>query len=408
LDLQLVGRNYLISKANKIDPQQVDVQGTDANIFVGSVSEIAYLVVLQLAYSINRLFLDGAEGDDLDRYAWDRYQLTRKGASAAVGPEVLSRLSGNNPAGTVPAGTQIKSQSGYVYITTQAGNFTSSTGTLSDTTVTVNVRAVAAGKLSQVGANALTQFAQPAQLFDQTITCNNLVATAGGEDVEDDDTFRERIRGFWTAQQRGILSAIEYGAIQVSGVVTANAVEVLGTPASPALAALQQLQTAAAQGTLPASLSGLPAAIQNAVAALSTLPPARLVYLYVADSSGVANSTLVAAVQSALNSWRAAGIQVIIFPSIPQIVSVILALAFSAGVDTVGLSAQVQAAVLNYVNSLACNQPLLLSALYSVLQRFATQGLIVGQGTIVAPAGDLVPTPGQTLRAFASGIQLVA
>src|ERR1700679_2505157 len=98
LDLQNTGRAYLLSKSTKIDPQQVDVQGTDANIFVGSVSEIAYLVVLQLAYSINRLFLDGAEGDDLDRYAWDRYQLTRKGASAAVGSEVLSRLSASNPA----------------------------------------------------------------------------------------------------------------------------------------------------------------------------------------------------------------------------------------------------------------------------------------------------------------------
>lgn len=365
-DLYNVGRSYILSKATKIDPQQVDVQGTDANIFVGSVSEIAYLCILQLAYSVNRLFLDGAEGDDLDRYAWDRYQLTRKGASAALGSELLYRTQATNPAGTVPAGTVINSQSGFQYITTTAGNFTSATGAKSDTQVTVAIRAVQAGKLSQVGANSLTAFAAAGALFDQSIRCNNVVATAGGEDVEDDDTFRERIRGFWTAQQRGILSAIQYGAIQTPGVVSAQAVEVI----------------------------------------TDTGTPARLVYLYIADSSGVANAQLVALTQQVLNNYRAAGIQVIVFGTIPQLVQVVLHLAFQAGVDTVGLSANIQAAVLNYVNSLSANGTLYLSALNSVLQRFAAQGLIVGQGTIQSPTGDLVPAPGQTLRALSSGIVL--
>ncbi len=365
-DLYGVGRAYLISKATKIDPQQVDVQGTDANIFVGSVSEMAYVCILQLAYALNRLFLDGAEGDDLDRYAWDRYQLTRKGASAALGGETFARALSSGPAGSIPAGTLLNSQSGFNYITTTVASFTSSTGSPSDTVATANIRAQQAGKLSQVGANALTNFGLPAQIFDPTITCNNPLATGGGEDVEDDDTFRERIRGYWTTAQRGILSAIEYGAIQVPGVVSANAVEVI-TPGGN---------------------------------------PARLVYLYVADSSGTASAQLAALVQTQLQNYRAAGIQVVVFTSIPQIISVALALSFVAGVDTVGLSALVQAAVLNYVNSLGCNQPLLLSSIGSVLQRFSSQGLIPQQGSIVAPTGDLYPSPGQTLRAFASGITL--
>jgi uncharacterized phage protein gp47/JayE len=367
-DLYQVGRSYLIAKAIKIDPQQVDVQGTDANIFVGSVSEIAYLCILQLAYSINRLFLDGAEGDDLDRYAWDRYQLLRKGASAALGLETFSRVLATNPAGTIPAGTVLKSQSGFNYLTTTSATFTSGTGAVSDTVAVAAVRAVQAGKLSQVGANSLTAFANPSQVFDPSITCNNLFATAGGEDVEDDDTFRERVRGYWTAQQRGILSAIQYGAIQTPGVVSAQAVEVI----------------------------------------TNTGAPARLVYLYIADSSGVANLVLAATVVQNLGNWRAAGIQVIVFPTVPQIVSVSMHLVFAAGVNTSALSASVQAAVLNYVNSLPANGTLQLSALYSVLQRYASQGLIVSTpGTIVSPTGDLVPTPGQTLRALASGITLV-
>jgi len=366
-DLYNVGRAYVLSTARKIDPQQVDVQGTDANIFVGSVSEIAYLCVLQLAYSVNRLFLDGAEGDDLDRYAWDRYQLLRKGASAALGAVLFSRVLGTGPAGTVSAGTSITSASGFKYITTTAGSFTTSTGAPSDTSATANVRAVQAGKLSQVGANSLTAFTSPGAIFDPTVTVNNPLATAGGEDVEDDDTFRERIRGYWVAQQRGILSAIQYGAIQVPGVVSAQAVEVIGPAATPV----------------------------------------RLVYLYIADSSGVASAALAATVLQALGNWRAAGIQVIVFPSMPQIVSVALHLTFVAGTDTIGVGAQVQAAVLNYVNSLGTNQPLTLQDLGAVLVRFKSQGLIPGQGSVVSPAGDVQPVPGQTLRAFASGITLV-
>jgi hypothetical protein len=80
LDLFAVGRAYVLTRATRVQPEQVDVQGSNVNLVVGSTSEVGFYLVKQLAYQIARLFIDSAEGEDLDRLAWDRYQLVRKGA----------------------------------------------------------------------------------------------------------------------------------------------------------------------------------------------------------------------------------------------------------------------------------------------------------------------------------------
>jgi uncharacterized phage protein gp47/JayE len=382
LTLYNIGRSYVLGAATKLSPDQVDVKGSDVNLVVGGQSEVNYAVVLQLIQAFNRLTLDGAKGDDLDRYALDRYgqQLPRKGAAASVGSEVFSRLNPNNPAGTIPSGTILLSQAGYQYITLQPASFTTATGEPSDTTCSAPIRAVQAGLLFQAGASTITKFQVPNQAiaFDQTITCTNPVTTAGGANPEDDPTYRNRIRTFWLNARRGILSAIEQGATSVPGVASAYAYEYIGGGGQPV----------------------------------------RLVSLSIADPSGVANVQLTQTVQQALNDYRAAGIQVIISPSIPLIVQIILNLTFQAGVDTVTLAGLIQAAIVNYVNDLPVSGTLPLAGLYSVLQRFASQGLIVSTGvpsttvstaipaSITSPVGDLVPTVGQTIRTNLTSVVL--
>lgn len=362
LQLYGIGRNYVLSRATKLNPAQVDTEGSDVNLIVGGQSEVGYAVVLQLIQAFNRLTLDGATGDDLDRYALDRYgqQLPRKGAAAALGGETFTRTNPNNPAGTISAGTLLTSAAGYPFVTLQPANFTTATGAPSDLSVGVNIRAAQAGALFQAGPNTIQKFQTPntAIAFDTSITCNNPLSTAGGADPEDDPTYRNRIRTFWVNARRGILSAIAQGATSVPGVASALATEFIG----------------------------------------GTGQPVRLVSLAIADPSGVANLQLAQTVQNALNDYRAAGIQVVVTPSLPLLVAIQLLLVFQAGVDTVTLGAQVQAAVVNFVNNLPVSAPLYLAQLQSVLQRFASQGLIVGQGTIVSPIGDLIPGPGQTIR----------
>lgn len=354
-DLFGIGAAFVQARAKKIDPSTIYVLGSDVNIVLGSTSVVGYQLVKQLGYRIGTLLLDGCESnEDLDRYAWDRYQLIRKGASAALGTVRFYRASFALGAGTIPANTVIKTASGITYVTTTAATF--GAGTLDN--VTAFVRATQAGKSTQVGANLLQSFGNPSQLFDPTIQVNNDATTAGGEDAEDNDTFKNRIRNFWLNARRGVLTAIVQGATSVAGVVSATAIEAL-TPGAQ---------------------------------------PARVVNLYIADSSGVASQALATLVQNSLMDYRAAGITVLVFTSIPQLVSIQLLLAFIPGSDTTNLKTLALGAVVGFVNSLPTSGTLTRAALESVLQRYTSDGLIVNQNTIVSPAGDIVPSVGQTLR----------
>ena len=359
LDLFALGRDYLLQRATKIDPAQVDIEGSNANIFVGSTSVVGAAVVSQLGYSISRLTLDGAEGDDLDRYAWDKYNLVRKGASPAVTQVQFTRPTLVGGLGSIPPGTRISTLTGIEYITTTNASFGPS-----DLSSLANVRAVQAGKSTQVGVNALRSFSQAFLLFDRTIQVNNSTVAAGGEDVEDDDTFRNRIRDFWNNARKGILSAIVQGATNVPGVVSAQAIESFGADNQPS----------------------------------------RVVNLYIADSSGVASIVLAQLVSSSLDDYRAAGIMVIVWSSIPFIANVILSLKYRAGVDTVSLSDVIRTAVAEYINSLQVNGTLYISGIMAVLQRFEIDGLIVNSNSIVSPIGDLVPAIGQTIRTTVASI----
>lgn len=353
LDLFAIGRDYMTQRATKLDPAQVDIEGSDANLFVGVVSVIGDFIIKQLAARVGALTLDGSDDEDLDRYAWDRYQITRKGASPARGTIRIYRASFIGGAGTIPIGTKVTSNTGFEYITTTTATFGPT-----DLTTSAYVRAVEAGKSTQVAQNALTKFQNPSALFDNSLQCLNDSTTAGGEDAEDDETFRARIRDFWRTARRGILSAIEQGALTVPGVVSAQAIEVLTTGAAPA----------------------------------------RLVMLYVADSTGVASDALAADVRSALDDYRAAGIQVLISTSLPLIVDITLKLQFRANVDTLTLTDNIRAAIVEFVNSIPVNGTLYAYDLGAVLRRFVEDGLIIGQGTVVSPVGDLIPSVGQTIR----------
>lgn len=361
-DLFQIARNYVLTRAQKIDPSQVDTAGSDVNLYVGIASIVGYAIVLSLMQAINALTLDGAFDEDLDRFGLDRYQEPRKGAAPALGTVRIFRSTAAAGAGSVPLGTKLLTLNGIEYVTTATVSFG-----IADLTKNVDVRAVQAGKISQVGKNQIRQFADTATLFDQTLQVNNDAATAGGEDPEDDDVYRERLRRFWQTARRGTKSAIEYGATTVNGVVSAIATEVL--TAEPA--------------------------------------PARVVLLRVADSSGTSSDALAASVLASLDEYRAAGISVVVETTIPEIISIQLKLTFGGNVDTTTIAEGVRGAIVEYVNSLGVGETLLKSALYGVLTRFTSAGLIVTQGSIVAPVGDVVPSTGMTIRTRIENVTVI-
>lgn len=363
LDLYERGRRYVLTHARKIEATIVDTLGSDVNIFVGSMAFVGHAISRQLVRSVKDLLLRTAEKEGLDRYIFDRYQEKRKGAAPARGSVMFTRGTATIGSGTIPAGTKLLTLTGLEYITTSEATFGASTLVVSD----VGIRAVQAGKAFQVGKNFVRKFHRQSEIFDTTITVTNPLATAGGEDAEDDDVFRERMRDFWRTARRGTLGAIEFGARAVPGVESAQAVEAL---------------TGSAQ-------------------------PARVVQLYIADGSGVASKELGDEVLTNLDDYRAAGIAVLPSLSVPQIVSVQLRLAFKAGVETAILSLTIRTAVVEFINSLGANQTLIYKLLGALLSRYQDNGLVLEQSEIVEPAGDLVPSAGFTLRTTLKDVVLV-
>lgn len=354
VDIFSIGRDYIRTRAKKLDPAQVDIEGSDANIVVGGASVMINAVVRQLGYRTAVLLLDGAFKEDLDRLVFDRYNLTRKGASTSKTTCRFTRPTFAIGAGTLPIGTLVTTDTGTEFETTTTASFGAT-----DLETTARVRSTQAGSLTAAGAGAIVRFSKPDQIFDKSIVVTNDVATAGGDDAEDDPTFKNRARMFWRTARRGVLSAIEFGAIQVEGVTSAMAVEITSSGGTPA----------------------------------------RLVQLYIADSSGVSNEVLASEVQTSLLEYRAGGIQVIVVTSSPYLPQIRLALQYRANVDTVALRDAVRASLVEFINSLPVNATLLVSDIYTVLTRFTQDGVIVSKDSIILPVGDLVPAVGQTIRA---------
>lgn len=361
-DLYAIGRDYIRGRAKKIDPAIVDVAGSDANLFSGSTSFMAAQVVNQLGYASARMFLDGNFGDDLDRWAMDRYQLPRKGAAAARGHANFRRPTSALGAGNIPIGTRVGTLTGIEYITTEVAVFTAL-----GTEAKAKIRATQAGKATQIARGALGKFSLPQLIFDPSITVTNDAATAGGEEKEDDDLFKGRIRTFWRNARRGTLGAIEQGALAVPGVVSARTIEALTT-------------------------GGL---------------PARVVNLFIGDSSGVASDALGEDVRVELEDWRAGGIAVLIYISAPLLVDITLRLRFRANVDTATLANDIRAAVVEFVNSLPVNGGLYVGELFSVLQRYVFDGLVLDRDSIIIPVGDLIPSVGQTIRTTPQNVTVI-
>ena len=186
----------------------------------------------------------------------------------------------------------------------------------------------------------------------------NTEPASHGEDREEDPAFKARIRDYWGTARRGILEAIALGARSVPGIDSATALEVITPDAYPG----------------------------------------RVVQLFVADSTGNTSRALTQTVIDALLDYRAAGIAVIVSGSIPQMVDVVLNLVFQAGVSSDLLTERIRAVLVGTINSLPVNSTLTRGVLQTQLTRFAAEGLIATESTLVAPTGDLVPTPGSTIR----------
>ncbi len=109
-------------------------------------------------------------------------------------------------------------------------------------------------------------------------------------------------------------------------------------------------------------------------------------------------STLAISVFNALDDYRAAGIYVDVIVASVALLPITLLLSYVAGsgIPSSTVAQQAQAAVVNYVNSLAPGMPFVYDTAESFLK--TVPGLAYTGHEILNPSGDVVPTSLQVIR----------
>jgi uncharacterized phage protein gp47/JayE len=344
-------------RKRRLSPQAVFTEGTDINIILAACCAMADEGTRHIAIRLAELWLDSAEGAALDRLVADRFSpsVVRKQASPAIVPLVFRRVAPPSLLGVCvfAVGSKMSTDNGTEFELLEPVAFgAGSTGPLTGV-----ARAVSAGVGGKVDAGTIRQLLSFGEPSDSAVTVTNLEPASGGTDVESDESLRERARDFYRTARRGILAAIEFGALTVQGVESATAVELLGP-------------------------DGLPNGI---------------VQVYIADKHGRSNTVMAQAVKQALREFRGAGVPVDVLTSIPRFETIEFeGIGFRSNVDTRAAVNQLKALTVAVVNLLQPQEPLQRSLLFSLAR--SIPGMIVPQTSVAVPAGDVVPVGNDVIR----------
>ena len=299
-------------------------------------------------------FVDTATGTDLDTLAADRFNLARKEAAASVGTLTFSQSSGS--AFTVPAGTTCRATVGgrSITFTTRAA-----VDVPSGTPASVTAACTVTGPAGNVDIGTITTVVDT---LSTPCTVTNADRFVGGMNRQEDPAFRDMIRRFYTTQRRATLAAIEAGALAVPGVGFASVEE----------------------RTSPAD------------------------YMYVAvtvgDPDGRGNSALATAVADAKDEWRAAGVEVWVYASSREEISVSLTVVVKPGSDQDTLRTLIRSAIVAYTDQLAPGKMLYISQV--IAAACDASDLVLGV-TPLSPSSDVAPSDAaNALRVLPSAITL--
>ena len=373
LDLFDAGRREALLSPTRFDAAIIDIDGSDVNVLFNVSAAMGEEVAQYVQAAFNELFLSTASGEALDRWVYDRYQLTRFTAQSAVVTLRLTR-SDTTVGVTIPLGSTFAAPEGQIFELVNDAVFAPGNGGPLDA-VAVAQRTGTAGNVAADTITAVTaslpvqdvQVTNP-DLLDSTGALVSPGAAAGGRAAETDDELTTRARQFFVNARRGTRSAIEFGALQVGRVNQATAIENLN---------------------------------------LTTGAPGYRVQLTIADSSGQANLALGQEVQANLDEFRALGVPVIVINAVPEYVAIVATgLQFEAGANTTAVLSRARDAILAVVNGTPPGTTLRRAAILSALQQ--VELLIVPDEALVEPVGDLVPTLGTVIRTSADRIVLGA
>lgn len=335
-------------------PELILTPGDAADLPAQEVAGVADLLLGHFAGEIRKLFLDGAEGDDLVELILDRYGLVIPAATKATTQVTFARAT--TGAGTIASGTRvgtaIASDGTFVtFVTTSDLVF----GGV-QTSGTVAVQAQDAGEDGNVDSGTLVRVLDT--LFD-AFTVTNADLAAGGHERMTDVEARDYARGYVRTLRKGTLGALEFGARIIPQIRFATAVE--------------------------AALPGY-------------------VTVYVSDAAGASNTQMVTDAQNEIDSgttsggsgWRGAGIVVTTVGAVVTYQAIAFALTVRTGVDAAALVDQARAAVVLAVNRLVAGETLTRLLIQAAAKSVAPDSIT--DVAVTTPAANIAPSSSEMIR----------
>jgi hypothetical protein len=361
-----IGLIELLDLTSEIDETTARTAGSRVNALLNASAAMAAEVDFQRGILLgDNLSADTAQGEALQRLGYDRYRLRYLGATASIGTFQLVRTLAA-PAVTVVAGTQMLVDGAVIVavdVDTEIPN-----GSMGPITCPVtSIQSGSAQNVTDPTATIEITGTTPQAGITAQVTSAVDPPLAGGNDAEDLDDYRDRLRSWWINQQRGTVGAIENGARVVEQVREAAAFEDLDEAGHEA-------------GT---------------------------VQLIVSDASGHSNATMLTNIAAALLEYRGAGISVVTLGATVVYRDLVITGTWIAGMATPSNEAAVRLAVVAAINrlnpnaastaALAPDGTKITTAL--VTSAMARTGFLVpGTESVVSLVGDEAPGYGEVIR----------
>ncbi len=362
-DLLRIARDEALANNNVLTREVIERDGTDANSIIAAAAAVGDDNAGQLTQANAKLFFSTCRGNEIDLLAQDRYQgqIPRKTASPGVTTATFTLPAPPSIGFSIPKGTTLLTADGRVWETLIQSSFPTSVSFID-----VPVQSILAGSDQQIvgGPNGLTSITSEIIGAPAGLVVSNALASAGAADDEEDDDYIQRCQNFYAVSRRGILKAIEQGALQVPGVRTATAFETDRI---------------------------------NELVISDAFTPVLLNATTIPVSYETQSDALASAVQAILPDWRCGGIQVIVTVANVVIQAISMLLSFRAGFDPNVASETAKNQMMAYVNGLRPGQNFVYQDAIDVLR--LVPGLVVNGNEIISPSGDIIVTAAlQVLR----------
>lgn len=328
-------------------PQAVVNEGDVYDAIIAGAATMASAIIAFANQRFRSAFLDGAEGSDLTDLAYDR-GVEREPGSQAIGTVTLTRATAAAGAGTVAAGTRIRTEAdstGAFVVITLDSDFVFGGATLS---VSGTATAEEIGTEGNIGVNTLDSFLDIP--FDTSLVPTN-TQFAGGAPEETDEDLRDRVRGFFLTQARGTIEALKFGARQVAGVDRVTV----------------------------------------------TVDSAGVVTVYVADAEGNSSAALVAAVTAELENWRDAADVVYVTGGVIVLQNVTYSLTVRTGTDVAAIVDTIADAITSRIGRLNPGETLYRDMITAAIRDVDRDNILAV--TLTVPAANVAPSANQLIRA---------